>query len=141
GGLTYAIRFLLAANLQPLEILFVDNETGFGGACYLNRYPGLMCDLESSYCMPLLEETGYIPKDRYEYGSELGNYTEYLAARWVLQIQKISQHGTIITLDIRTEFFVLTSGLLHNPKLPNVTGIDKFNKHTFHTALWDYAYT
>lgn len=165
GGLTYAIRFLLEANLQPSDILFVDNATGFGGAWYWNRYPGLMCDVESSCYMPLLEETGYIPKDRYGYGSELRIYAEFLASRWnlqhralwratvrsaawddeksewVLQIQKAARDGTTTALDIRTEFFVLTSGLLHNPKLPNVTGIEKFNKHTFHTARWDYAYT
>lgn len=165
GGLTYAIRFLLEANLRPSDILFVDNATGFGGAWYWNRYPGLMCDVESSCYMPLLEETGYSPKHRYAYGSELRNYAELLAARWnlqdralwratvrsarwddersewVLQIHKSSYDETSVVLDLRTEFFVLTSGLLHNPKLPNVPGIEKFSKHTFHTARWDYAYT
>lgn len=64
GGLTYAVRFLLEANLQPSDILFVDNVTGFGGDWYWNRYPSLMCDLESSCYMPLLEETRYIPRHR-----------------------------------------------------------------------------
>lgn len=165
GGLTYAIRFLLEAKLQASDILFIDNSTGFGGAWYWNRYPGLMCDVESSCYMPLLEETGYIPNDRYAYGPELRNYAELLASRWnlqnralwratvrsatwddeksewTLQIQKSSQDGTIAAFDIRTEFFVLTSGLLHNPKLPKVPGIEKLNKHTFHTARWDYDYT
>ncbi|KAK5062925.1 hypothetical protein LTR84_005001 [Exophiala bonariae] len=165
GGLTYAIRFLLEANLNPSDILFVDNATGFGGAWYWNRYPGLMCDVESSCYMPLLEETGYTPKDRYAYGSELRNYAELLASRWnlqdralwrttvrsakwddensewVLQVQKSSSDGTSTVVDVRTEYFVLTSGLLHNPKLPDVPGIGKFSKHTFHTARWDYAYT
>ena len=131
GGLTYAIRFLLEAKLQASDILFIDNSTGFGGAWYWNRYPGLMCDVESSCYMPLLEETGYIPNDRYAYGPELRNYAELLASRWnlqdralwratvrsatwddeksewTLQIQKSSQDGTIVAFDIRTEFLFL----------------------------------
>lgn len=165
GGLTYAIRLLLEAEFQASDILFIDNSAGFGGAWYWNRYPGLMCDVESSCYMPLLEETGYIPKNRYAYGPELRNYAELLASRWnlqgravwratvrsatwddeksewVLQIQKCSPDGTSVAFDIRTEFFVLTSGLLHNPKLPKVPGIERFSKHTFHTARWDYSYT
>jgi len=62
-------------------------------------------------------------------------------SEWVLQIQKSTCDGTTVELDIRTEFFVLTSRPLHNPKLPNVPGIEKFGKHTFHTARWDYEYT
>src|SRR6476659_5123717 len=44
---------------------------GFGGTLYWNRYPGAQCDIESYIYLPLLEETGYIPKEKYSFGNEI----------------------------------------------------------------------
>ena len=64
GGLLYAIR-MVQAGLRPQDIRIVDSASGFGGTWYWSRYPGLTCDIESYCYLPLLEETGYIPKHRY----------------------------------------------------------------------------
>ena len=41
----------------------IDQAGGFGGTWYWNRYPGVMCDVESYCYMPMLEEMGYVPKN------------------------------------------------------------------------------
>lgn len=164
GGLTYAARILLNTKVRPEDIVLIDNAAGFGGAWYWNRYPGLMCDVESAIYMPLLEETGHIPKHRYAYGAELRAHAEDIATQfklqdralwkatvkaatwdedkseWMLKVEKQGRDKSTI-LHLRTEFFVLTAGLLHNPKLPKLPGIEDYAGHSFHTARWDYNYT
>ena len=43
----------------------------FGGTWYWNRYPGAMCDVESYIYMPLLEELGYVPSEKYVHAPEI----------------------------------------------------------------------
>lgn len=64
GGLLFAVR-LLQAGIAIADIRIVDSAGGFGGTWYWNRYPGLMCDVESYIYMPLLEEMDYMPKHKY----------------------------------------------------------------------------
>ncbi len=48
-------------------------ETGgdFGGTWYWNRYPGAQCDTASMVYLPLLEETGHMPTEKYVHGPEI----------------------------------------------------------------------
>ncbi|EXJ92917.1 hypothetical protein A1O3_01473 [Capronia epimyces CBS 606.96] len=166
GALIFAVRLMEIAGFQPEDIIFVDNAGGFGGTWYWNRYPGLMCDVESACYMPLLEETGYTPKHRYSYGPELRAYAELVASKWQLQnramfaarvtesrwdddarewTSTISQRAINgrppRTVHVRSDFFILTAGLLTRPKLPRFPGLQEFKGHSFHTSRWDYAYT
>ena len=50
---------LRKAGIERIRI--VDQAGGFGGTWYWNRYPGVMCDVESYMYMPMLEELGYVP--------------------------------------------------------------------------------
>jgi hypothetical protein len=84
GGLIIAAR-LIQAGISAQGIRLVDNAGGFGGTWYWNRYPGLMCDVESYMYMPLLEETGYMPKHKYSYGPELLQHASRLANHFDLQ--------------------------------------------------------
>ena len=45
------------------RIRMIDNAGGIGGTWYWNRYPGVMCDVESYCYMPMLEETELRPED------------------------------------------------------------------------------
>jgi cyclohexanone monooxygenase len=47
------------------NIRLVDSASDVGGTWYWNRYPGAMCDIESYTYMPLLEDLGYIPSEKY----------------------------------------------------------------------------
>ena len=65
---------LAGANLRKAgieRIRIVDQAGGIGGTWYWNRYPGVMCDVESYIYMPMLEELDYIPTRRYAYGEEI----------------------------------------------------------------------
>jgi cyclohexanone monooxygenase len=129
----------------------------FGGTWYWNRYPGAQCDIESYCYLPLLEETGYMPKEKYSYAPEIFEHTrrvgEYFGlyentlfqtrvreARWQEETQRwhiTTQKGD----DIRARFLIQATGPANRPKLPGIPGIETFKGHTFHTSRWDYAYT
>jgi len=48
---------LRKAGIEKISI--VDQAGGIGGTWYWNRYPGVMCDVESYIYLPMLEELGY----------------------------------------------------------------------------------
>ena len=50
---------LRKAGIERIRI--VDQAGGIGGTWYWNRYPGVMCDVESYIYMPMLEELGLRP--------------------------------------------------------------------------------
>ena len=60
---------LRKAGIERIRI--VDQAGGFGGTWYWNRYPGVMCDVESYMYLPMLEELGYVPTHRYAFGEEI----------------------------------------------------------------------
>ncbi|KAL1984142.1 hypothetical protein VTN96DRAFT_9447 [Rasamsonia emersonii] len=163
GGLIFAVR-LLQAGFSLDDILLVDAAGGFGGTWYWNRYPGLMCDVESYIYMPLLEETQYMPKHKYAAGTELRNYANRIAQQWGLHQRAVfrttatkmtwdDQHKHWIVqlthknerrereISLQSDFVILATGLLTIPKLPVVPGIEDFRGHIFHTSRWDYRYT
>ena len=59
GGLLAAAR-LRESGVKDIRI--IEKGGDFGGTWYWNRYPGAQCDIESYIYLPLLEETGYIPR-------------------------------------------------------------------------------
>ena len=154
GGLMAAAR-LREAGLERIRI--VEKGGDFGGTWYWNRYPGAQCDIESYIYLPLLEETGYIPKEKYSYAAEIRAHarrigetfdlykdalfqTEILDLRW-LEAEKRWLVATNRNDAIKARFVVMSNGPLNRPKLPGIPGIETFKGHSFHTSRWDYAYT
>ena len=154
GGLLAAAR-LKEAGINDLRI--VEKGGDFGGTWYWNRYPGAQCDVESYIYLPLLEETGYIPKEKYSYAPEIFQHAQrigmkfnlYRNAMFQTQIREIRWNEEecrwIITTDrddrFRARHVVMSNGPLNRPKLPGIPGIDSYKGHTFHTSRWDYEYT
>src|SRR5688572_14304380 len=68
GGLLAAAR-LREACVEDIRI--IEKGGDFGGTWYWNRYPGAQCDIESYIYLPLLEETGYLPKEKYSFANEI----------------------------------------------------------------------
>src|SRR4051812_18322323 len=139
------------------RIRIVDQAGGVGGTWYWNRYPGVMCDVESYIYLPLLEELGYIPREAYASGEEIRTHLEAVAERYDLTTDALFHTGvTRAEWDeaqahwrIRTDrgddftcrYYVLAVGVLHLMKLPAIAGMEDFAGHSFHTARWDYDYT
>ena len=88
SGLLTAIA-LREAGIDDVRIL--EKGSDFGGTWYWNRYPGLTCDVESYIYMPLLEETGYVPSERYASASEIREYACAIGERWRLYERAIFQ--------------------------------------------------
>ena len=68
GGQLAAAR-LKQAGISDVRI--IEKAGDFGGTWYWNRYPGAMCDVESYIYLPLLEEIGYIPTEKYARAAEI----------------------------------------------------------------------
>ncbi|WP_165954516.1 flavin-containing monooxygenase [Sphingomonas sp. AAP5] len=154
GGLMTAAR-LGQAGVQNIRIAEAGSD--FGGTWYWNRYPGAACDIESYIYFPLLEETGYMPVQRYSKAPEIREHCVRIAQKFDLypkalfstQVTSLDWDGdaarwTVVTDRgdrVRARFVVLTTGPLNRPKLPEIPGIETFAGHSFHTSRWDYDYT
>jgi cation diffusion facilitator CzcD-associated flavoprotein CzcO len=139
------------------DVRIIDKAGDFGGTWYWNRYPGAQCDTASFVYMPLLEETGHMPTEKYAHAPEILEHCQRIGkhyglydhalfhtevtdlrwdderARWVIRTNR----GDAFT----AQFIGMGTGPLHVPKLPGIPGIDSFEGHSFHTSRWDYAYT
>ena len=154
GGLLAGAR-LREAGVESIRM--IEKGGDFGGTWYWNRYPGAACDIESYIYLPLCEELGFVPKEKYthapeilEHSRRIGEHfdlyrdvcfqTEVTGAEW-----DESDKSWIIRTNrgdaMRARFIVMSNGPLNRPKLPGIHGIDEYEGHTFHTSRWDYDYT
>ncbi|ODT86706.1 NAD(P)/FAD-dependent oxidoreductase [Phenylobacterium sp. SCN 70-31] len=154
GGLLAAAR-LKEAGVTDVRI--IEKGGDFGGTWYWNRYPGAACDIESYIYLPLLEEVGYLPVEKYSRAPEILKHSRAIgekfglydnvcfqtevselrwdedAARWIISTNRGDA--------MRARFVVMANGPLHRPKLPGIPGVEGFQGHSFHTSRWDYGYT
>jgi cation diffusion facilitator CzcD-associated flavoprotein CzcO len=154
GGLLTAAH-LRMAGVDGVRI--IDRGGDFGGTWYWNRYPGAACDIESYIYLPLLEEIGYVPVEKYSRAEEIFEHSRAIgrhfdlyrdvcfqtevtelrwddeACRWLIQTNRGDA--------MKARFVCMALGFLDRPKLPGIPGIETFKGHTFHTSRWDYEYT
>ncbi|HEX3917697.1 MAG TPA: NAD(P)/FAD-dependent oxidoreductase [Caulobacteraceae bacterium] len=154
AGLVTGAR-LVEAGITDVRI--VEKGGDFGGTWYWNRYPGAQCDTASMIYMPLLEETGHQPTEKYAHAPEIltqcqrigRQYGLYDNALFHTEVEDLQWDAAGSRWVIRTNrgdaftasFIGLGTGPLHVPKLPGIPGIERFKGHSFHTSRWDYAYT
>jgi cyclohexanone monooxygenase len=154
GGLMTAAR-LKAAGVEDVRV--IEKGGDFGGTWYWNRYPGAACDVEAYIYLPLLEETGYMPVEKYARAQEIRDHCGVIARRYDLYRNACMQtEVTDLRWDddarrwivstsrgdaMRARFVCMANGILHKPKLPGIPGLESFKGHSFHTSRWDYGYT
>ncbi|MFC9659548.1 flavin-containing monooxygenase [Nocardia sp. NPDC127606] len=154
AGLLAAAR-LEEAGITDFRIIELAGD--FGGAWYWNRYPGIQCDTDSYAYLPLLEETGYMPTEKYARGDECFEHAQRIGKHYNLYERSIFSTlvkslqwddeldrwriGTNRGDDLRARFVIMAQGPFNKPKLPGIPGISEFTGHTFHSARWDYEYT
>jgi cation diffusion facilitator CzcD-associated flavoprotein CzcO len=152
GGLCMAIK-LLEAGRTNFVVLEKGNEVG--GTWRDNSYPGAACDVQSHlYSFSFAPKTDwskryagwreiqdYILKvaDDYKlrpyirFGQEvMGAHFHEGEGRWILNTRS---GDTIVAKQ-----WVLASGPLHVPAMPDIPGLDKFKGKVFHSAQWDHQY-
>ncbi|MFI4976945.1 MAG: flavin-containing monooxygenase [Caulobacterales bacterium] len=154
GGLLAGAR-LREAGVEGIRM--IEKGGDFGGTWYWNRYPGAACDIESYIYLPLLEEIGYVPVEKYSRAAEIlahsraiGEHfdlyrdvcfqTEVTELRWDDEASRWIVH-TNRGDAIRARFVCMANGPLHRPKLPGIPGVETYKGHSFHTSRWDYEYT
>ena len=139
------------------DVWLIDGGGDVGGVWYWNRYPGAMCDTAAMIYLPLLEETGHMPSQKYTKAPEIFGHAQRIArtfglyekalfstevtdlrwdssiSRWLISTNRGDQ--------LRARFVAAGTGPLHRPKLPGVEGIESYEGHCFHTSRWDYNYT
>ena len=154
GGLLAGAR-LREAGIDGIRV--IEKGGDFGGTWYWNRYPGAACDVESYVYLPLLEEIGYMPKEKYSQAAEILAHSQAIGRHFDLYRNACFQTEVtemrwddatsrwIVTTNrgdaMRARYIVMASGPLHRPKLPGIEGIESFEGHSFHTSRWDYDYT
>ncbi|UXA07306.1 NAD(P)/FAD-dependent oxidoreductase [Mycobacterium sp. SMC-2] len=154
GGLLTGVRL---RQLGVESVRLIDRAADVGGTWYWNRYPGIACDVESYVYMPLLEELGYVPTEKYAKGPEIFAHCQRIArhydlyrdaclqtdvheirwdtaeSRWIIRTNRGDE--------MRARFVSMANGYQAKPKLPGIEGLGAFRGHAFHTSRWDYAYT
>jgi len=154
GGLLTGAR-LREAGVKDIRV--IEKGGDFGGTWYWNRYPGAACDVESYVYLPLLEEIGYLPVEKYSRAPEILAHSRAIgqhfdlyanacfqtevtemrwdeaASRWIVRTNRGDA--------MRARFVIMANGPLHRPKLPGIPGVESFRGHSFHTSRWDYEYT
>ncbi|MEO3874108.1 NAD(P)/FAD-dependent oxidoreductase [Nonomuraea sp. B12E4] len=154
AGLVTGAR-LKEAGVEDVRV--IEKGGDFGGTWYWNRYPGAQCDTASFVYMPLLEETGHMPTEKYAHAPEILEHCRRIGKQFGLydnalfhtEVRSLEWDESRSRWHIRTnrgdhftaQFVAMGIGPLHVPKLPGIPGIESFGGHSFHTSRWDYAYT
>ncbi|KAK5312835.1 hypothetical protein LTR93_011183 [Exophiala xenobiotica] len=135
GAQLVAVRLI---EVGITNIRMVEKAGDSGGTWYWNRYPGAACEIASYIYMPLLEETGYIPTEKYARVSELKAHAEkighhgnlYDKAQTEVRTLEWDEQALLWTSTtnwgdkLRSRFVVPAAGPLHRPKLPGTKGIE-----------------
>jgi cation diffusion facilitator CzcD-associated flavoprotein CzcO len=149
GGLGAAIR-LLQQGVEDVVVL--EREADVGGTWFANTYPGCQCDVPSNlysfsfapnpawtHSYPLQPQIQrYLRRCAERFGvlerTRLG--CEVLAASW----QPGAARWRVQTSrgELRARVLIAAPGLLGEPSLPDVPGLDSFAGAVFHTARWDH---
>jgi cation diffusion facilitator CzcD-associated flavoprotein CzcO len=150
AGLGMAIR-LKERGLDDFVVIERDEEVG--GTWFANSYPGCQCDIPSnlysfSFAPNPHWDRAYPMRDQiFEYLRDCADRfgvrphvrfrSELTAARWVGDFQHWELETSTGTLAARV--LILAPGLLSEPFVPTLPGMDRFEGNTFHTAEWDHS--
>ena len=135
-----------------------ERGTGVGGTWYWNRYPGARFDSESysygySFSQELLDEWDW--SERFASQPEILRYLQHVADKFDLRkdIQFSSDvKSAVYDEDSRrwsvrlddgstycSRFLITGVGILSQPTLPRIEGIESFKGQSFHTSRWPHT--
>jgi cation diffusion facilitator CzcD-associated flavoprotein CzcO/acetyl esterase/lipase len=128
-----------------------------GGTWYWNRYPGARCDIltvDYSYSWDPELEQEWEWSERYATQPEILRYAQYVADKHDLrrdirfntrvvsaEWDDASSTWTIHTDagdDVRARYYVMATGCLSMPKVPDIEGTDRFQGDVYFTSTWPH---
>ncbi|HUG54010.1 MAG TPA: NAD(P)/FAD-dependent oxidoreductase, partial [Vicinamibacteria bacterium] len=151
GGLGTAIRL---GQEGFTDFLVLERAADVGGTWRDNRYPGCACDVAShfyslsfapnpdwtdrysrqpeiwAYLKGLVRDHGLAPRLRFHHEVRSALWDE-TARRWQVE----TSQGTV-----QASVFVLASGPLSEPVIPDLPGLDRFEGRTFQSSRWDHSF-
>ena len=152
GGLCMAIKLREAGNE---DLVILEKAAEVGGAWYFNGYPGAACDVQShlysfSFAGKADWSKRYAPRDEIE-NYILDTVEQYQLRPFIQFNQEVNEahfdettgRWTVRTaagMTIDCRHFVLASGPLHVPNVPNIKGFKRFKGKVMHSAEWDHGY-
>ncbi len=157
GGFSGLVAGARLAEKGIKDVRIIEKGGDFGGTWYWNRYPGAQCDTAAFVYLPLLEETGHMPSEKYVHAPEIleqcqrigKTFDLYDNALFHTQVKELAwdEDNKVWRIttdrgdDFTAQFVGMGTGPLHVPKLPGIPGLESFKGHSFHTSRWDYEYT
>jgi cation diffusion facilitator CzcD-associated flavoprotein CzcO len=132
--------------------LIIEEGEDVGGTWHWNRYPGVAVDIPSfSYQFSFERRTDW--SRVYAPGSELLAYAQHCADHYDVRrhirfgrrvtaasFDEVNRRWDVTTDDGNTltaRFLIAATGVLTQPKLPDIPGLQAFDGTTMHTARWD----
>jgi cation diffusion facilitator CzcD-associated flavoprotein CzcO len=146
-----AIR-LKQAGLDDFVVL--ERAPDVGGTWFANTYPGCQCDVPSNLYSfsfaPKADWTHTYPEQpqileylrdcvrRFGVGDHIRLNTEMLDAAWDAAARRwrIETSGGQVTARV----LIAAPGLLSEPSLPQIPGLDGFTGKVFHSTAWDHEH-
>lgn len=136
------------------DFLLVEDGTGVGGAWHWNTYPGVGVDIPSfSYQFSFEKHSDW--SRVYAPGAELKAYAEYCTDKY--RLRERTRFNTRVTSacfdeedhqwtlgtssgdQLTARNVIVATGVLTQPKLPDIPGVESFAGTTVHTARWDHG--
>lgn len=136
------------------DFLILEQGDGVGGAWHFNTYPGVAVDIPSLSYSFSFERNPYWSRV-FAPGTELKAYAEHCVDKYGLRARIrlntgvtgcefdeqndvwhiTTDNGTVLT----ARYIVGATGVLTQPRNPDIPGIDTFKGIKMHTARWDHA--
>jgi len=155
-GAGFAGMYLLHQMRQNgFSAVVAEGAPDVGGTWYHNRYPGLRCDVESQqYSFSFSEElrNDWNWSERYAAQPEILAYANFVADKLNLRpgitfnTRIVSAHWDeakgrwLVTAEDgrswQPRWFIMATGALSVPRLPDIPGIETFAGRLVHTADW-----
>ena len=128
-----------------------------GGTWYWNRYPGARCDIltvDYSYSWDPELEQEWTWSERYATQPEILRYAQFVAdkhdlrrdirfntrvesAEWDDSTSRWTIHTDTGT-DVTAKSYVMATGCLSMPKVPDIEGTDRFGGEVYFTNMWPH---
>lgn len=147
GGIAAAISL----RRRGIDVVILEREDQIGGTWRDNRYPGCRCDVSSH-----LYSYSFAPNPNWSstFASQ-GEIWDYL---WRVfedhGLEKVTKFGIEVTSatfsnqsnswlistneeSYESQYLILATGPLSNPKFPDIEGLESFEGRVVHTGMWD----
>jgi cation diffusion facilitator CzcD-associated flavoprotein CzcO len=159
SGLILAYKLKHEQPLEFVDFRIYEKNSEVGGTWLENVYPGVGCDVPAhSYIFPFepnpswskcyvggAEIQEYILNTVQKYGLRypiqfetrlISSIWNEETGKWRLQLRQ----GDGNVIDDEADILINASGILNQPTLPNVEGLDRFKGKVLHTGAWDRSY-